>query len=173
MRRIERSREAGFTLIEIIVVMILIGVLAALAIPRFPTYPTAGVASRRLLSDVRYAKELAGRLQDTGGNPCCGIYFISSTQYRVFTNNNTSTAAMDPQTGTAMERTMTGKFSGVTITYPTSFTGNILKFNSLGTPLEGSGAGTALSAAESVTVSGSGGPRTVTIEPNTGKVTGS
>jgi prepilin-type N-terminal cleavage/methylation domain-containing protein len=172
MRRIKRSREAGFTLIEIIVVTLLIGILALLAIPRFPQYPTAGVAARRLLSDIRYAKELSGRLQDTGGNPCCGIYFISSTQYRVFTNNNTSTAAMDPQTGTAMERTMTGKFSGVTLTL-SGITGSILKFDSLGTPWEDSGVGNGLDGGESITVSGPGGPRTVTIEPNTGKVTGS
>jgi len=166
MRRTERSREAGFTLIEIVVVMILIGVLAALAIPRFPTYPTAGVAARRLLSDVRYAKELSARLQTMSG-----IYFISGTQYRVFINNDTSSAAKDPQTGTDYVVTMSGKLSGVTLSQ--TFTNSILKFDSLGTPLEGSGSGTAFGAAKSVTVSGSGGPRTVTIEPNTGKVTGS
>lgn len=173
MRRTERSREAGFTIIEIIVVIILIGVLAALAIPRFPTYPTAGVAARRLLSDVRYAKELSVRFQNTGNNPCCGLYIINATSYRIFSNDNTSTAVTDPHTGTPMERTMTRKFVGVTVTYPTSFSGNILKFNSLGTPYEGSGAGTALGSAKTITVNGSGGPRTVTIEPNTGKVTGS
>jgi prepilin-type N-terminal cleavage/methylation domain-containing protein len=166
MRRIERSREAGFTIIEIVVVMILIGVLAALAIPRFPEYPRAGVASRKLLSDIRYAKELSTRLQTMSG-----IYFISDTQYRVFINNDTNNAAKDPQTGTNYEVTMSGEFAGVTLSQ--TFTNSILKFNSLGTPMEGSGAGTALGAAKSVTVSGTGGPRTVTIEPNTGKVTAS
>lgn len=168
MRRTARSHEAGFTVIEIIVVIILIGILALLAVPRFPEVPRAGVAARRLLSDIRYAKELSARLQTM-----CGIYFISNTQYRVFTNNDTSSsgAAKDPHTGAAMEVTMTGEFSGVTLAQ--TFTNSILKFNSLGTPMEGSGSGTALGAAKSVTLSGSGGPRTVTIEPNTGKVTGS
>jgi prepilin-type N-terminal cleavage/methylation domain-containing protein len=166
MRRTEPSREAGFTIIEIIVVMILIGVLAALAIPRFPEFPRAGVAARRLLSDIRYAKELSTRLQTMSG-----IYFINNTQYRVFINNDTNSAAKDPQTGTNYEVTMSGEFAGVTLSQ--TFTNSILKFNSLGTPLEGSGAGSALAAAKSVTVSGAGGPRTVTIEPNTGKVTGS
>ena len=175
MRRIERSREAGFTLIEIIVVMILIGIITALAIPRFVS-PKAGPVSRRLLSDIRYAKELAIRFQNTpppNNYPCCGLYIINATSYRIFSNDNTGTAVTDPHSGTAMERTMTGKFSGVTLTYPTSFSGNILKFNSLGTPYEGSGAGTVLGSAKTITVNGSGGPRTVTIEPNTGKVTGS
>ena len=169
MRRIERSCEAGFTTIEIVVVTILIGVLAALAIPRFPTYPTAGVAARRLLSDVRYAKELSARLQTM-----CGIYFETNTKYRVFTNNNISNYAKDPHTGTNYEVNLTGEFSGVTLSQ--TFTESILKFDSLGSPFEGDGVPppeTALAAAKSVTVSGSGGPRTVTIEPNTGKVTGS
>jgi len=174
MCRTKWSREAGFTLIEIIVVIVLIGILALLAIPRFPEVPRAGVAARRLLSDIRYAKELAVRFQNTSGNPCCGLFIINSTSYRIFTSDNTSIAVKDPHTGTAMERQMTGKvWAGVTITYPTSFSGNILKFNSLGTPYEGSGAGTALGAAKTITVNGPGGPRTVTIEPNTGKVTGS
>ena len=169
MYRSERGREAGFTLIEIILVVMLIGIVSAVAIARFPEFPKTGAVARRLVADIRYAKELANRLQDTGGNPCCGIYFISSTQYRVFTNDNTSTAATDPHTGTAMEATMTGRFSGVTLSQ--TFTNSILKFNSLGTPYQGSGSGTALAAAATITVSGTGGDRPVTVEPNTGKVT--
>ena len=172
MHRIERSHEAGFTMIELVVVMVLIGIITALAVPRF-VFPKAGAAAGRLVSDIRYAKELAIRFQNTGANPCCGLFIINATSYRIFTSDSTGTAVTDPHTGTPMERTMTGKFSGITVTYPTSFSGNILKFNSLGTPYEGSGAGTALGSAKSITVNGPGGPRTVTIEPNTGKVTGS
>ncbi len=170
MTRSERGREGGFSLIEIILVIMLIGIISAVAIVRFPEFPKTGAVARNLVSDIRYAKQLANRLQDTGGNPCCGIFFISSTQYRVFTNNNTSTAATDPHTGTAMEATMTGKYSGVTLSQ--TFTNSILKFNSLGTPYQGSGSGTALGAAATITVSGAGGDRPVTVEPNTGKVTG-
>ena len=172
MRRDKHARQAGYTLIELVVVMILIGIITALAIPRFVS-PKAGPVSRRLLSDIRYAKELAIRFQNTSGNPCCGVYIINSTSYRVFTNNDPNIAAKDPQTGTDYVVTMSKKFSGVTFTYPTSFSGNILKFDSLGTPFEGSGSGTALGSAKTITVNGPGGPRTVTIEPNTGKVTGS
>jgi len=173
MHRDKHARQAGWTLIELIVIMILIGIMTALAIPRFVS-PKAGPASRRLLSDIRYAKELAVRFQNTSGNPCCGLFIINSTSYRVFTNNDPNIATKDPQTGGNYEVNLSGKvWAGVTITYPTSFSGNILKFNALGTPYEGSGAGTALGAAKTITVNGPGGPRTVTIEPNTGKVTGS
>jgi prepilin-type N-terminal cleavage/methylation domain-containing protein len=168
MRRDKHARQAGFSLIEVIVVTILIGIIALLAIPRFVS-PKAGPAARRLLSDIRYAKELSTRLQTMSG-----IYFETNTKYRVFTNNNINNYAMDPHTGTNYEVNLTGEFSGVTLSQ--TFTESILKFDSLGTPFEGDGVPppeTALAAAKSVTVSGPGGPRTVTVEPNTGKVTGS
>jgi type II secretory pathway pseudopilin PulG len=166
MQRSQRAREGGFTQIEIVLVIIIIGLLSAVAIARFPTIPKTGPAARRLARDIRYAKQLANRLQDTGGNPCCGIYFIDSTSYRIFKNNNTGTAAIDPATGGSLVVTLSGQFSGVTISQ--SFSGNTLKFNSLGTPLDGSD--TPLGATATITVSGNGGNHTVTVEPNTGKV---
>jgi type II secretory pathway pseudopilin PulG len=147
-----------------VLTIILVGIIAAVVIPRFPEYPKAGAAARRLVSDIRYAKELAIKQQTN-----CGVYFISTTSYRIFQNNDTGTAAKDPVTGQDFVVTLSGEFSGVTVSQ--SFAGNTLKFNALGTPLDGNDA--ALGAAGTITVSGAGGPRTVTVEPNTGKVTGS
>jgi type II secretory pathway pseudopilin PulG len=161
MQRSQRAREGGFTQIEIVLVIIIIGLLSAVAIARFPTIPKTGPAARRLARDIRYAKQLANRLQTM-----CGIYFIDSTSYRIFKNNNTGTAAIDPATGGSLVVTLSGQFSGVTISQ--SFSGDTLKFNALGTPMDG--ADTPLGAAATITVSGNGGNHTVTVEPNTGKV---
>ncbi|MDZ4340165.1 MAG: type II secretion system protein [candidate division NC10 bacterium] len=164
MHRTRAMEEAGFTLIEMVLVILLLGFIAAVVIPRFPRHPKAGLAARRLVSDIRYAKELSMRLQTMSG-----VYFISSTEYRVFQNNDINTAAKDPHTGTDFVVTLDGQLSGVTITQGLS--GSTLKFNSLGTPLDG--ADTPLAAAATITVTDGAIPQTVTIEPNTGRVTGS
>ncbi|MFQ5847803.1 MAG: GspH/FimT family pseudopilin [Candidatus Methylomirabilales bacterium] len=162
--RRKRAREGGFSLIEIILLVVLIGILSAVAVVRFPTIPKAGGVARKLTSDIRYAKEMAIRLQTM-----CGIYFIDSSSYRVFQDNDTNKATIDPVTGTDMVVTLSGQFAGVTLNQ--TFAGNTLKFNALGTPLDGTD--TPLAAAGTITVAGNGGNRTVTVEPNTGKVTGS
>lgn len=63
----ERQRrhrsEGGFTTIEILLVIILIGMLSAVAIARWPSIPKSGPAARRLARDTQYAKQLANRLQ--------------------------------------------------------------------------------------------------------------
>jgi prepilin-type N-terminal cleavage/methylation domain-containing protein len=159
--RSDRAREDGFSAIELVLVMILVGIIAAIMIPRFPTMPKTGAAATRLTRDIRYAKELANRLQTMSG-----IYFIDSTSYRVFQDNDTNTATIDPVTGKGFVVTLSGKFSGVTLSQ--SFANNTLKFNALGTPLDGTD--TPLAAASTITVSGTGGDRSVTVEPNTGMV---
>ncbi len=162
MRRSQRAREKGFSLTEIILLLILVGIIAALAIPRF-VYPKAGAAARRLSSDIQYAKELAIRQQTMSG-----VFFIDPTSYRVFENDDTSDAAVDPVGGGDLEVTMSGHFSGVTLSQ--SFTGNTLKFNSLGTPLDGNDV-PITPPVNTITVTFDGETRTVTVEPNTGKVT--
>lgn len=149
---------------EIILVVMLIGIVSAVAIARFPEIPKTRAVARNLTSDIRYAKELANRLQTN-----CGVYFFSTTEYRVFRNDSTGDLVKDPHTGANFVVTLDGQVSGVTITHDLG-AANVVKFNSLGTPLDG--AGTPLAAAATITVSGTGGDRTVTVEPNTGKVTG-
>ncbi len=163
MRRYHRAQEAGYTLIEIVIVIILVGILSALALPRFVS-PRASLAARRLAADIQYAKGLAIRLQTNSG-----VYFMDSSTYRVFEDDDdVSTAAFDPVTGGNFEVTISGFFSGATLS---SNFGNILKFDALGTPLDGSDAPLTSPPANEITITSGGETWTITVEPNTGKVT--
>ncbi len=153
---------------EIVILLVLVGMLSAIAVARFPTLPKAATAAERLASDIQYAKELAIRMQTMSG-----VAFLPLTcttdciSYRVFQNNDVTTAAFDPVTGGDFNVNLDGRLSGVTLT--SSF-GDTLKFDSLGTPLDGSGS--ALGAPITITVSFGGNNKTITVEPNTGKVSG-
>jgi len=138
----ERVRVRGFTLVEVIAVMILIGILAAIVIPRvgFDTTPRASVegAAHMIASDIRYAQEcaMATRTSKT-------ITFSAGGNSYPFTPSNN----LDPS----------GRLlAGVTTSALT------LTFNSLGEPTTGGGG--------SVTVSGSGGSKTISVSNYTGKV---
>lgn len=162
MRRNHRAQEAGYTLIEIVIVVILVGIISALLVPRFVFPPKARLAGRRLAADMQYAKELAIRLQTKSG-----IYFINNTTYRVFQNNDVNTAAVDPVTGGNFEVTTSGLFSGVTLA--PNF-GDTIKFNALGTPLDGFD--NVLTGAINVSILDDGVEvMTLKVEPNTGKLT--
>ncbi|MEE9220767.1 MAG: GspH/FimT family pseudopilin [candidate division NC10 bacterium] len=162
MRRYHRAQEAGFTLIEIVIVVILVGIISALALPRFVS-PSASLAARRLAADIQYAKGLAIRLQTKSG-----VFFMDSSTYRVFQDDDVSTAAFDPVTGGNFEVSISGLFSDATLD---SNFGNTLKFDALGTPLDGSDAPLTSPPANEITITSGGETWTVTVEPNTGKVT--
>ncbi len=155
-------------MIEIVIVVILVGIISALALPRFVS-PSPRLAARRLAADIQYAKELAVRLQTMlDGSPCCGVFFMDSSTYRVFQDGDVSTAAFDPVTGGAFEVTVSKFFTRATLE---SNFGNTLKFDALGTPLDGSDAPLTSPPANEITITSGGEIWTITVEPNTGKVT--
>lgn len=132
-----------------------------MAIARFPSLPKTAPAAEKLASDIQYAKELALRLQTMSG-----VYFLNDTSYRVFQDNDTNKATIDPVTGGAFEVTLSGHLSGVTLGQ--AFSGDTIKFDALGTPFDGSDA--PLDSAGTITVTFGSENKTITIEPNTGKV---
>jgi len=141
-RTLEPLNPSGFTLIELILVMVIIGILAATVLPRIDFGTTSSRASAdgavyMIASDIRYAQEFA-----MANWVSKEIRFTSgSNSYSFF-----PTSSLDP----------TGRLpSGVTIGTTVTFT-----FNSLGEPTT--------SAGWTVTVPGS--TKTITVTNYTGKV---
>ncbi len=82
MRHIRPSgRQAGFTLIELMVVIAILGVLAGIGIPSYITYlPKSRLngATSTIMADLMGARMKASKL-----NRKVKVYFIDSHQYRI------------------------------------------------------------------------------------------
>jgi len=148
--------KSGFTLIEIIFVIILLAIVAALAYPRFSSVSSIrlNTALDKLKSDVYYAQELA---VTTHAN--CGIFIISPNSYRIYKGGSTATPALDPATFSDYDITLD---PGITIATPAA--GAKVEFDNFGVPYDGNGA----LAAEALIILN--GTKTIRITPQTGWV---
>jgi len=67
MARIIGRGSPGFTLIEIIMVIVIVSILMAVAVPRFQAFNTVKLngAVKKIVSDIRYAQQLSLATHDT------------------------------------------------------------------------------------------------------------
>ena len=163
----------GFTLIELVMILVLLGILAAFAVPRLGnvTATNAGAFTDKLRADIRYAQNLA-----MSQNRRYRVYFNAAPApnpgYAVVNDadgNGTwggaGEVARDHAGGGPLSVTLNaGQYAGITLSAP-GFAGNYVEFNSLGVPFDSAGA---LTVSRNVTVAPGG--TTVTVTAQTGAV---
>lgn len=146
------AHQQGFTLFELVMVIIIIGVLAAIAIPRFSLQDSSVHAqAAQVARDIRHAQMLAMSQGRT-------LTFQSlGTTYRCV--DSTGTVITDPATQQPFNFTLN---NGVSLSVGT------VNFDSLGRPVSG---GTLVSAADiPFTVSGETQTSNLTVSRVTGFV---
>ena len=152
-------QQNGFTIIELLVVIVIIAVISALAVPRFITSPNLDAQTQQILGDLRYAQMLA----ITHGQRFRVNFTLPST-YGI--TNLAGTAVTNPSTNTS---TIT-LASGITISGLTNLPNNLVAFDERGIPYSNSTATTALSANATIIVTRNAQSRTIVITQQTGSM---
>ena len=162
---IENSRQkitGGFTIIEVAMVIVIVGIMAALTIPRFNTFYGIKLsgAAKKVTSDIRYTQQLAiTRHESYNMNFSANGYTVTRAlggfAIDPFTRGNFNiNFNSDPQYG------------GIAVI--ATFGGGILRFNWEGVPCDS--AGTPLISDNNITLSYQGNTKTIIVTRDTGRI---
>jgi MSHA pilin protein MshC len=150
-------REYGFTIVELVAVMVIVGIIASVSAPRFvgvDAFDARG-SYGTLTAALRYAQKTAIAQRRT-------VYANVNTSSRTVClgyTSNCSSAVIDPSTQAVYAKTLS---SNVTITS----SANTIGFDGLGRPVPNTGATFTIQNA----IVPSESTRTITIEQDTGYV---
>jgi len=159
-------RSLGFTLVELIVVMVVLGILAAVFVPR-SNNPAIILSTQaeQLAADIRYVQSLAITQGWSGVSPTARRYRVN---FAVASYNFTdvSGAAIAHTDGTTGPISFAG---GISISLPLSnLPNNLVSFDGLGKPYTDAGATTKLASMATISLVSGSSTRTIQICPETG-----
>lgn len=153
------KKQNGFTMIELVIVIVLISILAAIAVPRWATSPNLDAQTWELLSDLRYTQMLA----ITHGQRF-RVNFTLPSNYGI--TNLAGTAVPNISTG---GNTIT-LATGITISSLSNLPNNLVAFDERGIPYTDTAATVALAADATITLTDNGINRSIVITQGTGSM---
>lgn len=152
--------QKGFTIVELIVVLLLVAIVAIIAVPRWASSPKLEGQLQQLQSDLRYAQNLAM----THGERFRVNFTLPST-YNI--SDKAGAAVTNPSTGMSS----TALTNGVIISGLTNLPNNLIAFDGKGIPYTDATASTALTVNAVITLKVDDITRSIIIAPETGSMT--
>lgn len=157
--------QRGFTLIELIIVIIIISILAAYAIARWPSAVNLNAQAEQLAAAIRYTQSLAM----TKGARYLLTITTSNKSYAITSIGSSPTTVNDPITNNTSTILGNGISFG-TITGLASVSPYYIAFNGYGLPFSDNTATTSLTTTAVISLTSGGSSKIVQITP-AGQVT--
>ena len=127
-----KTIQKGFTLIELMIVVAIIGILAAVALPAYQDYTIRAKASELILAASGYRTSISEKYQtDPGGSASMGAGLTVTVVGKISAGSVTDAGIITVQGSTAS--TSTGAAITITMT-PTTTSGGVLTWACVGTP---------------------------------------
>ena len=159
----------GFTITELVITLLIVAILAIIVAPRFLGYFEIMLnnAASKIASDIAYAQQLAITTQRVHGvrfHPERNLYFL-------YVDNPSNKIEDSLRPGQELIVNFNeGPYRGVFLT-EVDFNGKKeVEFDALGVPYSSVNPFKPLTGGGRVVISSNGGSRTISVSPNTGKV---
>jgi type IV pilus assembly protein PilA len=128
MQRVRMNVQKGFTLIELMIVVAIIGILAAVALPAYQDYTIRAKVSELILAASSARTCLTEAYQSFNGWPStvstdCSIAAVGKVGGATANSGGISIAAVSSAVGTSITVIMTPSMTGGTLTWTCSGSG--------------------------------------------------